>query len=838
MLHRLTRRMLRVSYCLASVTGMLICISSICYATPAAIGTAPSAAEVIVYDHDIASAKAAMLGDPVKARSLGHAARVRASGWPAGPPRDIATATAGWIEGEGAYRANDAAASGPLITDALDIARRVAPGSKLNADLLLSHARLRRESGNTQEAVADFQNAYVIFSRLHDQRSQAKTLQSIGAIYVDAQDYKKVLYYYSIAEEAYPIDLTLSLSAYNNIATALSALERPKEAEKAFRKSLILAQKIHSNLLIAQILDNIGQLDLDNKDYSKAAQAVSAGLELTRTSAAASWRPMLLGTRAKLNFAEGHVADAQRDLAAAFAQADNATTDQSFGPVHLTAYRVYKAAGDNARALEHLEVFRRMEEEGRTLAASTNAALMTARFDFVNQNARIAELKAGQLSRDVALTRLRARQSTVAFSSLLALLLTALVFLFVYLRSVRRNRIEVMRANEQLAQTNVKLGDALNAKSEFLATTSHEIRTPLNGILGMTQVMLADHAVAGTVRDRVALVDSAGRAMRSLVNDILDFAKMDSGTVKVDAAPVLLTTLLTDLVSLWRVQAQAKGVGLRLLMAGGDLRIITDGARLRQVVSNLLSNAVKFTAEGEVLVTVRLDDNGQASFIVIDVIDTGIGIPPDAYETIFEPFRQLDTSTTRQFGGTGLGLAISRHLAHALGGTISAKSDARGSIFTLRLPYLAAEPVSAMTAPAAEVLIVSDNPIRRSFLRTALERHFGTTAACDLQTFISRTGDRSVPIVVFDIDDDASVAAPEMVIDLQAQGTVASSLVLLVPSALAGHATAWRDRGLARVCVKPLRVETLAEVLRAVADGTGKRVEVTAPLMAIPSDLP
>ena len=291
--------------------------------------------------------------------------------WPRSATRDLAVATAEWIEGEGAYRANDAAAAVPLTNDALAVVEKIAPGSKLNADLLLSRARLRREAGEPQNALSDLQLAYNLFARLRDERSEAKALQSIGSIYLDAQDYNRVLYYYRLAEELATNDTMLSLSANNNMANAFTRLGRRSEAFDAYKRSLALARKLQSPLLVARILVNIGDLAIESGDYVAADKALVAGQKLTATSAAANWRPILLGTRAKFYLAQGDLASAQRDISAALAAADQATTDQSFSAVQLTAYRVYQAVGDYARALDHLETYRRMDEEGRTLASTS-----------------------------------------------------------------------------------------------------------------------------------------------------------------------------------------------------------------------------------------------------------------------------------------------------------------------------------------------------------------------------------------------------------------------------------------------------------------------------------
>ena len=546
---------------------------------------------------------------------------------------------------------------------------------------------------------------------------------------------------------------------------------------------------------------------------------------------------MLLGTRAALNLAEGQLNDARDDVEEAFSASDKAQTDQSFSPIHLTAYKVYKALGDPARALEHLERYRVMEDEARALAASTNAALMTAKFDFANQNARIATLKAGQLERDVALTRLRARQAAVLFSILLTAMLAIVVLLFFYLRTIRRSRTEAVAANARLAKTNAHLQDALAVKSQFLATTSHEIRTPLNGILGMTQVMLADRKLAAATRDRVALVDAAGRAMRTLVDDILDFAKMDSGSVRLDAAPAVLTTMLPEVVSLWRVQAEAKGLALSLTMDGVDAPLLTDPARLRQVLFNLLSNAVKFTATGSIAVDARRAVEGSEDWVVIAVTDTGVGIPPTAFESIFEPFRQLDTSTTRQFGGTGLGLAISRHLVRALGGDITVTSTpGRGTTFTVRLPYVRAACDEVAAAPArVPLLIASANPIRRSFLRTALEPAFGRAMVCDPDAVAGTLASCAVRVVLLDVDDGVAMPALTALLEAITASAAAPPLLVLAPSALAAHAPAWRHVAAARVMSKPISVDAVAAALHAIADG---EVNGSTRPVALSSNLP
>ncbi|MBK8543686.1 MAG: hypothetical protein IPL62_09050 [Caulobacteraceae bacterium] len=188
-----------------------------------------------------------------------------------------------------------------------------------------------------------------------------------------------------------------------------------------------------------------------------------------------------------------------------------------------------------------------------------------------------------------------ARQRTLIFFGALAIAMVILGALGYGYVSMRKSRNQVQAANDQLNETNVALGKALKAKSEFLATTSHEIRTPLNGILGMTQVMLQDAKIAADIRERVQVVHGAGESMRAIVDDILDVAKMETGKITVAAEPFNPAPTLEDVSRLWRHNAEAKGLAFEMDVSACPARIVADEQRLRQVVFNLLSNAVKFT---------------------------------------------------------------------------------------------------------------------------------------------------------------------------------------------------------------------------------------------------
>jgi two-component system CheB/CheR fusion protein len=304
-------------------------------------------------------------------------------------------------------------------------------------------------------------------------------------------------------------------------------------------------------------------------------------------------------------------------------------------------------------------------------------------------------------------------------------------------------------ANRTLEELNQAAEAATRAKSEFLANMSHEIRTPMTAILGYAELLLQEPGIENAPPDRRLALQTIyrnGEYLLRLLDDVLDLAKIEAGKLRVEQKECHLPSLLADLRSLMQVRAKSKGLSLDIENDGPiPETIYTDPVRLRQILINLVGNAIKFTEVGGVRVVVRLlreqDDRRKLAF---DVIDTGIGIPPDKLEKIFEPFEQADTSVTRRFGGTGLGLTISRRLAQMLGGDITVESTlGKGSTFRLTIDpgsldgipmvtespvangtYTAAQPTGsgAEIRLAARILLAEDGPDNQRFFDFILRK--------------------------------------------------------------------------------------------------------------------
>jgi len=228
---------------------------------------------------------------------------------------------------------------------------------------------------------------------------------------------------------------------------------------------------------------------------------------------------------------------------------------------------------------------------------------------------------------------------------------------------------------EELKKAKEEAESAAKIKSDFLATISHEIRTPMNGVIGMTN-LLFNTEMNSEQREYVDTIKSSGELLLSLINDILDFSKIESGKLKLDNQPCNIRKCVDEVCNAFNITAKEKNLELKYF-AGEEIpdSIITDSARLKQILSNLISNAIKYTERGKVTVSVTGTKlNKENIELKISVKDTGIGIPKESIHQLFQPFSQLDSSSTRKFGGTGLGLIISKNLVEMMKGKIKVES--------------------------------------------------------------------------------------------------------------------------------------------------------------------
>ncbi len=753
------------------------------------------------FDRAVDTAKAEMLRDPAHAMQEAERARLLAHGIGDPGQRALALATADWLRGEGASRLGQHEAAKVAIAGALHTARQRAPQSDLYGNLLLSAGGLDTDGGRIADALGTYQGAYRIFQHLNDMRGQARALVQIANLYLDAKDYVSALRYLEQARAIYRGDDSLRMVILNNRSVTLSELGRVDDALDQLRDAASLARKMKSPTLLAQVWRNMARSELRRGHVAAGEGAIARARRVDPSDQNA-----LDAIAAQAAFQRGRAADAARLIDRSFQSVDLTETPVAQRDAHQSAYRIYQAVGRTADALRHLQALKRIDDESTRLATSTNLALMGARFDFANQELRIARMKAADLQRNIAFERAQLRTERFILIGSVAGIIVVLALLGIWLVTLGRSRNRIRAAHGELAVTNDQLEKALAVKTEFLATTSHEIRTPLNGILGMTQVMLADAALGSEQRERVEVMHGAGLTMRALVDDLLDVAKIERGKLTLEHTPFDLAITIRDASRLFEGQAAAKAIGFTVDLDDCPATVMGDPARIRQIVFNLLSNALKFTGIGQVRLVARRDAGG----VSISVTDTGIGIPPHKLEEIFEAFRQADASTTRQFGGTGLGLAICRRLARAMGGDVTVESEeGRGSRFMLTVPLTEVEPAARPARPL--VLILDRNPIRRAMWTQLCAQHAQVSFAATAGEAACRLSDGGVTQMLIDdsaIRDEGVTAALARIVTASDRPM---PIRLLWPETEPMDGNEFVDEGLIEIVVKPI---TGAELMR------------------------
>ncbi len=398
---------------------------------------------------------------------------------------------------------------------------------------------------------------------------------------------------------------------------------------------------------------------------------------------------------------------------------------------------------------------------------------------------------------------------------------------------LQRKNTELLDLTLKLNETNAALGvardqalEGTRLKSAFLANMSHEIRTPMNGVLGMTDLLL-DSALSNEQREFAETIRYSGDALLTIINDILDFSKIEAGKLDLEVLDFDLRTIIEETADLLALQAQKKGLEfICLIEPNVPLFLQGDPGRLRQIITNLAGNAIKFTSVGEVSVHVRLEgDSDKNATLRFEISDTGIGIPKTKLAKLFQPFTQVDASTTRRYGGTGLGLSISQRLVELMGGKIGVESgEGKGSCFWFATSFSKQlSPVQhwnvAPQIAGRRILVVDDNATNRRLLSLLLRswrcEHAETDQPLQAMKMLRAAQAAGAPyeLVLLDMnmpDLDGRELGRRI---KQDPGLSRTQLVMLTSLAERGEPERLKEIGFAALLTKPIKQHQLHQCL-------------------------
>jgi len=563
------------------------------------------------------------------------------------------------------------------------------------ANGLYQKAVILDDLGSFEKSLDIYYSILKIYEAQNDEFSIATTLNALGEIFKKTGKLDKAMESYTRALTIYTkLDNQMEMANCNfNIGDAFLQQQDLDKALFYFNKSLTLDESTDSQWGIAYDVEAIGKVYGLKGNYADAINYHERALKLRQELKQKKELSMSHTQLGKNYFSLGNYPKAREHLSEAIRITEEIGAKPELQTNYDAISLLFEKSGDLKRALDFKNRSIALKDSLFNTTKSKQIEELQVRFDTEKKQSAIVALE-----KDAEITDLRLKRQTtirnilIGLSLVLVLLALALFNRYKYRQRIKQEAedkkrlIEVEKANTEIERKRVEeLKKIDRLKDEFLANTSHELRTPLNGIIGLSE-SLKDGA-AGKMNSKAIenldMITNSGKRLSYLVNDILDFSKLKNSDLELSVGPVDLQAIAKVILKLSGPLVRDKNLKLQTNITNDIPLVIADENRLQQILHNLVGNAIKFTKSGSVEIGAKTKDG----MVYISITDTGIGIPEENFEVIFESFEQGDGSTAREFGGTGLGLSVTKQLVELHGGTIEVSSKlGEGAVFTFSLP--------------------------------------------------------------------------------------------------------------------------------------------------------
>ncbi len=563
------------------------------------------------------------------------------------------------------------------------------------ANGLYQKALILDDVGDFDKSLEIYYTILKIYEELDDSFSIATTLNAMGEIVKKTGKKLEALGFYNKSLDLFREigDKTEIANCLYNIGDTYMQMEQYDRALENFNQALALDQETNSDWGMAYDYEALGKVYGFQKNYPNALVHHNKALELREKLGLKRELAMSHSEIGTINYKLKRYGTAEESLHTAIQITESIGAKSDLKDNYNKLSQLYEETGDFKKSLEFKNKFIAIKDSLFNESRSKQIEELQVRFDTQNKQNAIAALE-----KDAEITGLKLERQTTLRNIIIGAALILLLFAYFAFNRYRHNQrirqtdeakkraIDEERKRTEIEKQRVaELQKIDQLKDEFLANTSHELRTPLVGIIGLTESL--KDGIAGELPDaaleNLDMIANSGKRLSHLVNDILDFSKLKNKDIALSIRPVDVHALSTIVLRLSHPLVQDKKLKLINSIPKEVPLVDADENRLQQIMHNLIGNAIKFTQKGYVTLLSEIKDD----MLTISITDTGIGVPQDKLESIFNSFEQGDGSTQREFGGTGLGLSVTKQLVELHGGTIQASSEeGKGSIFSFTLP--------------------------------------------------------------------------------------------------------------------------------------------------------